>query len=194
MAYDAFVFDFFGVVCSEVAPFWFREFLPETDAVELKSRLVGPADRGEVSQEELFVQLGAVAGMPASQVEEEWWRYVVIDREVVEIVKSLRKDHKVGLLTNAISGFFREIMKRNRLDGLFDPVVISSEVHVAKPDQLIYRMILNKLSVPAGKVLMIDDNPANIEGAKRAGMKGILFGSAEQLREILTSLGCLGIQ
>lgn len=191
MAYEAFVFDFFGVVCSEVAPPWFRKYLPEDEAVEVKSRLVGPADRGEVSQEELFVRLSAVTGIPPTQVEEEWWTYVSINEEVVEIAKLLRKEYKVALLTNAISGFFKDILFRNHLDGLFNPIVISSEEHTAKPDLLIYTKLLDRLSVPAEKVLMIDDNPANIEGAKAAGMDGVVFESAERLRRELPVRGCM---
>lgn len=186
MGYDAFVFDFFGVVCSEVAPLWFRKYLSEKKAVEVKSRLVGPADRGEVSQEELFMKLGAFAGMPAEQVEEEWRTYVLIDKDVVGIVKSLRKDHKVALLTNATSGFLRDILIGNNLSGLFDPVVVSSEERVAKPDPLIYQKVLEQLSFPPGKVLMIDDNPANIRGAIEAGMGGVVFECADRLREVLS--------
>lgn len=191
MMYKAFVFDFFGVVCSEIAPFWFRKYLPEKAAVEVKDKLVGPADRGEISQAELFVRLGEFAGIPPSRVEEEWWTYVSINNEVIKMVKELKNDHKVALLTNAISDFFREILTRNNLDGLFDHIVVSSEERVAKPDSLIYMKVLERLSVPAEEVLMIDDNPANIQGAKDAGMDGVVFESAEQLREVLSECGCL---
>lgn len=191
MMYEAFVFDFFGVVCSEVAPFWFSKYLPEAEAVEIKNRLVGPADRGDVSQEEMFMKVGAAVGIPAERVEEEWWTYVAINEEVVELVKALGKGHKVALLTNAVSGFFRDIVGRNHLDVLFDPIVISSEEHAAKPDLSIYKKVLDRLSVQAGKVLMIDDNPSNIEGAKAAGMDGVVFQSAGQLREVLVRAGSL---
>ncbi len=191
MAYDAFVFDFFGVVCSEIAPFWFRKYLPEREAAEVKNRLVGPADSGIISQEELFVRLGEFAGIPPKQVQDEWWTYVSINEEVIEIVRDLRKDHKVALLTNAISGFFGDIMTRYELGGLFDPVVISSEERVAKPDPLIYRRVLGKLSVSPDKAIMIDDNPANIKGARAVGMNGVVFESAGQLREMLVRSGHL---
>lgn len=191
MAYEAFVFDFFGVICSEVAPFWFRKYLPEHEAAEVKNRLVGPADRGEISQEELFTRVGAFAGIAPSRVEEEWWIYVSIDNEVVEMVNALKDDHKVALLTNATSGFLRDILTRNKLEGLFDPIIISSEERVAKPDPLIYRKVLHRLGVPANEVLMIDDNPANIQGAEDAGMDGVVFESTGQLKKVLGELGFL---
>ncbi len=190
-AYEAFVFDFFGVVCSEVAPFWFRKYLPEPESIEVKSRLVGPADKGEISQEELFTQLGQFAGMQAKQVQDEWWGYVSINRDVVDLAKELGKRYRVALLTNATSGFFREIMKRNHLDGIFDPVVISSVERAAKPDRVIYERVLDRMNVPAGRALMIDDNPTNILGAQSAGMDGIVFESAARLKNILAERGCL---
>ena len=193
MAYEAFVFDFFGVVCSEVAPFWFRKYLPEQESIEVKSRLVGPADRGEISEDELFAKLGEFAGMSAKQVRDEWWGYVSINEDVIDLVKELRKNHKVALLTNATAGFFRDIMTRNNLDGIFGPVVISSEERAAKPDLVIYRRVLERMRVPAGRILMTDDNPANIEGAKAAGMDGVLFESAERLRGMLVRDGSLAV-
>ncbi len=191
MSHRAFVFDFFGVVCSEIAPFWFRKYLPEPEAAELKNRIVGPADSGEKSQEEMFIELGAFAGMPPGQVMAEWRTYVSINKDVIGLVRELRKDHEVALLTNAISGFFRDILTGNGLDGLFDPVVVSSEERVAKPDPRIYQIVLGRLGVPAGEVLMIDDNPANIRGAKDAGMDGVVFEGAEQLRKLLVTQGSL---
>lgn len=189
MPYHAFVFDFFGVVCSEVAPFWFRKYLPEQASVEVKSKLVGPADRGEISEEELFEKLGEFASMTAKQVHDEWWGYVSINRDVVDLVKELRKSHGVALLTNATSGFFREIMTSRQLNGIFDPIVISSEEHAAKPDRVIYERVLDRLNVPAGRTIFIDDNPVNVLGAKSVGMDGIVFESAAKLRETLAGRG-----
>ena len=112
-------------------------------------------------------------------------------RCVVDLAKELGKRYRVALLTNATSGFFREIMKRNHLDGIFDPVVISSVERAAKPDRVIYERVLDRMNVPAGRALMIDDNPTNILGAQSAGMDGIVFESAARLKNILAERGCL---
>ncbi len=191
MPYDAFVFDFFGVVCSEIAPIWFRKYLPEKESIEVKNRIVGPADRGEISEDELFGKLGEFAGIPANQVRDEWWGYVSINGDVIDLVRELRNNYQVALLTNAISGFFRDIITRNHLDGIFNPVLISSDERAAKPDPVIYRRVLDLLNVPPGRALMIDDNPDNIKGARSVGMDGIVFESAVRLRKILAERGCL---
>jgi hypothetical protein len=43
------IFDFFGVACSEVAPYWLAKYLPAAEAVTVKATIVGAADRGALS-------------------------------------------------------------------------------------------------------------------------------------------------
>ena len=51
MPYKAIVFDFFGVICSEVAPQWLLHHLEtEEKARAIKTEIVGAADRGDRRQ------------------------------------------------------------------------------------------------------------------------------------------------
>ena len=58
----------------------------------------------------------------------------------------------------------------------------SSEERCAKPDPEIFELLLARLSVPARAALLVDDNPANVAGAIRVGMDGIVFSSMKQLK------------
>ena len=44
-----------------------------------------------------------------------------------------------------------------------------------KPSEEIYRYLLDKYKLKAEECLFIDDLEANIEGAKKVGMKGEVF-------------------
>ena len=147
------------------------------------------ADRGEIPEQILFERLGEIAGRSSDQVRQEWNTYVRIDPDVVALVQEVRAHSRVALLTNCPSPFFRAIIERHDLVGLFDVIVVSSEVGVAKPDARAYQRVLEQLPTAAGECLMIDDNPANVEGAQAVGMQALLFTSAAACRDTLRSCG-----
>jgi putative hydrolase of the HAD superfamily len=180
------VFDFFGVICSEIAPFWLLKYVSENDAKQIKSKVVHAADVGEISQKEMFQKLGEIVKIPSKQVEKEWWSYVEIDYQVVELIHILRANYPIALLTNSPAQFVQEILGKHNLSPLFDPIIISSEEGCAKPNLEIYKRMLERLSVKAENTLMIDDNPINITGALNAGMQGLVFESVIKLRKALT--------
>lgn len=188
-AYDTLVFDFFGVVCSEIAPFWLLRYLPEDKAKKVKTEIVEIADTGEITQGEMLSRLGALVGITSSQVEQEWWSYVTIDQNMVDLIEKARDNFKVGLLTNAPSPFINRILKENNLSRLFDSIVISSEHGYAKPNSKIFQIMLSTLAAKAESSVFIDDNPRNIEGAAAAGMYGIIYSTPENLSEALRKLG-----
>lgn len=185
MTYSALVFDFFGVICSEVAPFWLARHFSEGDAISVKAQIVHAADRGEISQDALFEGLSKLTNVPLHLIEEEWLGYVHVDQRMIAFVKELRSRHKLCLVTNATSPFFRKIAARHGIEPLFETIVVSSEVGSAKPEQAIYRLALERLNVEPQQALMIDDNPTNVEAAIGIGMNALLYRSFEQLRAAL---------
>lgn len=176
------IFDFFGVISCEVAPFILPKYLPADKAVEIKKTLVHQADLGAVSQTEMFDRLGQMAGVPGAQLEAEFEAAVSIDEGVVALIEQLRKTHRVGLLTNAVVPYVREIFAKYDLERLFEVILVSSEEHLAKPDPAFFQMMLDRMGVAAGDAVMIDDNKDNIAAAAGLGMHGILYVSLEQLK------------
>ena len=184
MRYEALVFDFFGVICSEVAPFWLAKHFDDTEAKRVKAQVLHAADIGHISQKQLFAQLSAMARTSPRQIQQEWSEYIFINSKVTDFLHRIKGTCRLGLLTNAVSEFVRPIISNNNLSGIFDVIIVSSEVGHTKPTSTIYKMMLTRLSVPASGTLMIDDNPENIAGAIRVGMKGLLFTSSRQLELI----------
>ena len=71
------------------------------------------------------------------------------------------------------------------LEACFDAVVISCEVGLTKPGAPIFRLCLERLGLPAGAALFVDDRADNIEGAARVGLRTLHFdgpGALERLR------------
>lgn len=76
---------------------------------------------------------------------------------------------KVGLLSNADAR-----QSDPGWAGLFDAVVLSGEVGMAKPDVEIYMLAAAKLGLSAQKCVFVDDLPRNVRGAVDAGMVGVV--------------------
>jgi HAD superfamily hydrolase (TIGR01509 family) len=191
MQYQGIVFDCFGVICTEIAAVWLPRYMSPAAAAEVKSRLFGAADRGDVSQDALLDQLGALVGLSPSTVESEWNACAVIDDRLVALVERLGARYRVALLTNATAPFVRELLSRYDLGRLFRVVVVSGERRIAKPDRRIYELTLSEMGLPAAETLLIDDNPANVDGARTVGMDGIVYQSVEDLEAELALRGIL---
>ncbi len=184
MQYKALVFDFFGVVCSEISPFWFAEHLPDR-AKELKHQYLRPADQGEVSQEELFNQLAMLSNLPAEEIEQDWNARAVFNTELVSFIRELKGEYKLGLLSNSMAPLFHTLAEKVNVADLFEQVAVSSEIGHAKPEPEAFQAILAKLSVLPEEALMIDDNQVNLDGAREIGMPGFLFTSVSGLKAAL---------
>jgi epoxide hydrolase-like predicted phosphatase len=91
---------------------------------------------------------------------------------------------KVGLLSNSWANTY----PRARIDALLDPVVISGEVGLRKPHAAIYELALDRLGVPADRVLFIDDAEPNVLGARTVGLHALLHVDHPSTRAALAEL------
>jgi putative hydrolase of the HAD superfamily len=71
----------------------------------------------------------------------------------------------------------------------FDHCTWSYQIGCAKPDLRIYEYTLEKLGARAEDALFIDDKLANIDAAKKLGLKTVLFTTIENLREEIIRMG-----
>ena len=106
------------------------------------------------------------------------------DAEVVALLRAVRKHVPLVLVTNATVWLDGDLALLGLAD-LADAVVNSSLVGVAKPDPEIYRIAADRAGVPAGCCLFVDDNEANVEAARAAGMTGVLHRGPADLRQAL---------
>lgn len=94
------------------------------------------------------------------------------------------KGLKIYLLSNypkSIFNLHEEKGKFNFIDRI-DGKVVSGFVGMAKPDEDIYRCLVDKYGLKAEECVFIDDRDENIQTAKVLGMKGIVFKDYEQAR------------
>ena len=189
MAIKNIVFDFFGVISSEVAPYWFAERFPEEEAKRLKYQYLEPADHGDISRAELFASLSALSGEPADKIESDFNRLAVINRDTVDLINRLKSSYRIALLSNAQGEWLADILERENLGDLFEEMVISSKVRLTKPSPEIYNFLLDKMNLIPCETVFLDDNPKNVEAARSRGMQAILFTNAKDAEQKLREIG-----
>ncbi len=108
----------------------------------------------------------------------------------VEILGELRA---AGTPLAALSNWSAEKfpVARQRYDflGWFDPLVISGEVGLSKPDPRIYRHLLDRSAFDPSTTLFVDDVPANLVVAAEHGLRTHRFVDPPTLRTELEALG-----
>lgn len=95
----------------------------------------------------------------------------------------------VWALTNWAAGTFHHARDRFDFLGLFDRILVSGELGVAKPDPAIYEQLLAEASLPADRVFFTDDKADNVAAARAAGIDAVQFRSPAELREALAARG-----
>ena len=111
----------------------------------------------------------------------------VLDRGLVNFIRSLRPRWKTGVISNAWSGM-RAYITAQKFDDAFDGLVMSAEVGVAKPKAEIYLLALEQLGVSPGEAVFVDDFDENVEGARVVGMSAIHFRDPESALAELKNL------
>lgn len=169
------LFDFFGVISSEVAPVWFAKHFSKKQAIAIKNKISGKADIGAITIDEMFEEISLVSGKDTAIIKQEWFDLAVINTELVDFIKSINCKYKVYLLSNAISDFIFPVLKKNNLEILFEKIYISSEIRRVKPTREFFDYCLKDANLNPSEAIFIDDNIDNVKGAQEAGIDGVLF-------------------
>jgi len=65
------------------------------------------------------------------------------------------------------------ILDALKLEHVFDAIVSAEDVQRGKPDPQVFLVAADRVSVPPARCIVLEDAPAGIEAARRAGMKSI---------------------
>jgi putative hydrolase of the HAD superfamily len=123
-------------------------------------------------------------------IREDFFAGDIVDRDILNFLRSLHGTHKTGLISNNWSDL-RDYLVREKMIDAFDHIIISAEVGVTKPEPGIFRIALEQAGVKPEEAVFVDDFHVNIEGCEKVGMKGIHFKDAQsamqQLKQLLSA-------
>ncbi len=98
------------------------------------------------------------------------------------VLQSLKqKGYQLYGLTNFSLEKFQLVSERYPFINIFEDILVSGAVKLAKPDPRIFQLMLERISRPARECVFIDDSAVNVSAARDLGFHAIHFQSARQM-------------
>lgn len=191
------IFDCFGVVCLPVLNGWYKQHSERTGFVdESLPALYRKFDLGIISEDDVLKYFSEFEGASRDlqKLREEIDSFLGLDAGVVETIKELRrKGYKTALLSNGNSGFFERKIYTTypEFKGLFDTIIISSNVQMIKPGPEVYLHTLEEVGSVPEETIFIDDSQPNVDAAISLGMQGLFYTDNLSLRAYFGEKGLL---
>jgi 2-haloacid dehalogenase len=201
-SYTSVIFDLGGVLIDWNPRHLYRQFFPGDDAA--LERFLAEVTTSEWNREldggRSFAE--AIADLQHQHPEHHeliamyWDRWPEmlggVNDGTVQLVRDLKSN---GLRVFALSDWSAEtfpLAKRAVPElGLFDDIQISGEAGMTKLDPRAFGLAIARFNVDPAATVFIDDAPANLDGARAAGLTALRFTGADALRTQLTDMGLL---
>lgn len=90
--------------------------------------------------------------------------------DAIEMLPKLHKDYKLAVVSDAWPSL-ENVFRKAALRDYFSSFIISSQLGVTKPHELMYLTALKELGVKPEEAVFIDDNSGNCDGARQLGIK-----------------------
>jgi HAD superfamily hydrolase (TIGR01509 family) len=144
-------------------------------------KLFDELEKGNISEDVFFSEIRKIGNTSISDQEiRNAWNALLIGLPIenVNLLKELKKDHRLFLLSNTNS--IHEKAYRKMIfdqfgnfifDELFDKMYLSHHLHMRKPDMEIFQYVLKDGNMNPDETIFIDDSPQHVEGGKNAGIR-----------------------
>jgi putative hydrolase of the HAD superfamily len=119
----------------------------------------------------------------------EWPKQTSFFPETPALLEELQGRYRLGVVTNFMDGpTARGIFDDMGYEEIFDSLVVSVEVGYQKPASILFHRALEEMgSKPENTIMVGDTYEADVVGAHRSGMRGVLVdlygATAEQIRD-----------
>ena len=142
----------------------------EVDAGRLERRQAEQAMLEKAKKDGLHFEMQTVL--------DEWARLLKTKEDTVALLRRL-KEHgcHIYYLSNIAQDTFALLAGREFMQ-LFDGGIASYEVQLLKPDEAIYRCLLEKYALSPEQTIFFDDTPENVAEAEALGITALRFHSA----------------
>jgi len=183
----AIIFDCFGVLIMPGRTLLYQAF-PELAASI--SHLEKRSDAGEITHQEFIQAIAQLTGINENVINDKYYDVHGYHEAMIGWANELKRSgrYKIAMLSNIGHDWLNDFLASPEINGLFDEVVLSCEEGMLKPNPEIFRLIAKRLNLNPEDCLMIDDIPANIDGAESTGMKGVVFNSTIQTKRDVSSI------
>ena len=190
------IFDFGNVVCAFDNMDFIKNISKHTGnspeklykLIYTNTDLIEKYEKGLISSNYFYQHLSRICGLKVKRKEliKAYSGIFIPIKKTFGLIKILKKKYKMGLLSNTCWWDYKYEIRNTEIFQLFDKVSLSFRVKQSKPHPDIYKDILKKLKLKPEECVYIDEIEKNIEGAKKLGLKTILFNyKKDDLRKLL---------
>ena len=196
---DVVVFDIGGVLLDWSPDYLYADLIPDEEQrnwflTEVTTREWNHQQDAGRPWAEAIAELTALHPEHAEWIEayDTGWLKMVkgLFEDTVAVVTELRE---LGIPTYALTNFSAEKWEVAKetfpILTEFDGEVVSGVEQTTKPDEKIYRILLERFHLDAARTFYTDDVQYNVDGARAVGLDAELFTGAAQLREQLFARG-----
>jgi glucose-1-phosphatase len=152
-------------------------------------------ETGRLSNEGYFAHVRQVLQLECDAATVQAGFNAILVAEIEEttgLVEQVRRRVPCYAISNTNDAHMAEM--RRAFPGLlprFDHVFASHEIGHRKPQPAAFEHVLREIGLPATQVLLFDDLPANIEGARALGLQAVLVRGPADVRAALAGRGLL---
>ena len=181
-------FDCFGVLYANAQKMFFeRHKKLFVNGYKILDELNVKIDLGKMTQPEFFKALEKETGLPSDQIGDEIQGALVANQKLIDLIKKLKLKYKIGLLSNAAKDEI-EVVYRDKLNTLFDSIIVSYKIGIVKPNPKIFIVSAKNLNVELRDSLFVDDSKLNVDTAIRLGMQSFLYTDFASFSEYVDKL------
>jgi putative hydrolase of the HAD superfamily len=125
----------------------------------------------------------------------KFWKFMCDQSQplpgMIELLQQLKKRYgcKVAVVSNEGRELAEYRIKQFRLDTIADFFIVSSFVHVRKPDADIYKVALDIAQVAPQQVVYLEDRPMFVQIARGLGIHGLRHTGLNSTKERLARFG-----
>ena len=157
----------------------------------------GDFEAGLIDEEEFRSKVGKEAGREVTMEEcrdAYMGFFSTVPERNLELFRKLRAEgYRLSLLSNTNPFIMEWALSKafdghgHSLDEYLDSIYVSYKMKVMKPDERIFRMMLESENVAPSRILFIDDGPKNVEAARRIGINALQATNGEDWTEDVLS-------
>jgi FMN phosphatase YigB (HAD superfamily) len=140
---------------------------------------------GRINDRQFIDSVRQLIGLSTSdQAIIDSWNALLLDfpAERIQLLKELRKTYRLFLFSNtnalhlaALQQIWHASFGEGSLDQYFEKTYYSHLMGMRKPDQESFEFILKENELNGQETLFVDDAIVNVEGAEKAGLKGLFL-------------------
>ena len=184
MDYKNIIFDFGNVVGSFDADYILNHYADNKEDFQILADAIfhnWPAlDAGTVDYDQVAAE--TIAILPnrlketARDFYDNWFQYVNPLPDTWDFIHELKAaGYSIYLLSNASTRFAEVAKQYYSILNVFDGIVFSAPLKLAKPDPAIYRYLFDTYQLKPEECFFLDDLSENIAAGQALGMNGLVF-------------------